>query len=235
MPEAYIVDAVRSPTGRRFSNQFRGYGDDHFGPAPAGSFAPNPFGLHDVIGNVWEICRDRFSSYEEYEPRPGDGLRDDPTTIHRVTRGGCYMNAAENHRSGNRRYSQQSQRSSAVGFRAAERAIGFGQRVIRRASFLAGIRDGQDIDYEGVTGPGSYSEGGVNTIRAAYTPFLDDGSAGEAELLDPDALHLGAAQLDTTAVHNMFLPGLVYTMRMPSVDPPMSSDQACRARSGCYR
>jgi hypothetical protein len=72
----------------------------------------------------------------------------------------------------------------------AMRAVGEapGEVCYTYADCLALIRDGQDIDYEGVTGPGVYSEGGVNTIRAAYTPFLEDGSAGEAELLDVDEL-----------------------------------------------
>ena len=48
------------------------------------------------------------------------------------------------------------------------------------------IRDGEDVDYEGVTGPGEYSEGGVNATVPAYTPFNSDGKLGEAVPLDPE-------------------------------------------------
>lgn len=51
---------------------------------------------------------------------------------------------------------------------------------------LALIRDGQDIDYEGITGPGTYTEGGVNTVAQAYTPYNEDGSLGEPVFLDPE-------------------------------------------------
>jgi branched-chain amino acid transport system substrate-binding protein len=49
---------------------------------------------------------------------------------------------------------------------------------------LALIRDGQDIDYEGVTGPGTYTDGGVNAVTPAYIAFNADGSMAEPVLLD---------------------------------------------------
>ncbi|HSA97120.1 MAG TPA: ABC transporter substrate-binding protein, partial [Acidobacteriota bacterium] len=52
------------------------------------------------------------------------------------------------------------------------------------ADCLKLIRDGKDIDYEGVTGPGTYTSGGVNAVTPAYIPFTLDGTAGEPVLLD---------------------------------------------------
>ncbi|MEV4732261.1 formylglycine-generating enzyme family protein [Saccharopolyspora sp. NPDC049426] len=49
--------------------------DGHVGTAPVDSFAPNGFGLHNVSGNVWEWCADRFS----------DG------SDNRAMRGGSYL------------------------------------------------------------------------------------------------------------------------------------------------
>jgi len=57
--------------------------------APAGSFAPNPLGLHETAGNVWEWCQDRW--HESYEGAPVDGsaweVGDD---VRRVQRGGSF-------------------------------------------------------------------------------------------------------------------------------------------------
>jgi branched-chain amino acid transport system substrate-binding protein len=52
------------------------------------------------------------------------------------------------------------------------------------ADCLKLIREGKDIDYEGVTGPGTYTGGGVNAVTPAYIPFKTDGTAGEPVLLD---------------------------------------------------
>lgn len=62
--------------------------------APVGEFAPNAFGLHDTIGNVWEWCRDLVGNYNE-PTRPGDGLRHTVRETHlRVLRGGSHHLAA---------------------------------------------------------------------------------------------------------------------------------------------
>ena len=55
--------------------------------APAGSFAPNRFGLHDMHGNVWEFVEDCWNG--NYRGAPDDGrpwLSGECT--HRVLRGG---------------------------------------------------------------------------------------------------------------------------------------------------
>lgn len=52
---------------------------------------------------------------------------------------------------------------------------------------LALIRAGQDIDYEGVTGPGTYSEGGVNAVTPAFLGFNADGTLAAPVLLDAQA------------------------------------------------
>ncbi len=54
------------------------------------------------------------------------------------------------------------------------------------ADCLKLIRAGEEIDYDGITGSGEYTEGGVNQIVQAYTPFNDDGSPGDPVELDAD-------------------------------------------------
>lgn len=58
-------------------------------PAPTGSFKPNPFGLYDVHGNLWEWTMDCMN--RSYEGAPADGsawLRGD--CLGRMLRGGSW-------------------------------------------------------------------------------------------------------------------------------------------------
>jgi formylglycine-generating enzyme required for sulfatase activity len=63
----------------------------HVGKTPA-----NPWGLHDMHGNVWEWTRTAFSSY----PYRDDDGRNDPTAqARRVVRGGSWYDRPKRCRS----------------------------------------------------------------------------------------------------------------------------------------
>lgn len=67
--------------------------------AAVGSYRPNPFGIHDVAGNVWEWCRDCYDPHAYEQPfNEGDGYRP-LKTPYRVARGGSYYNDADSARS----------------------------------------------------------------------------------------------------------------------------------------
>lgn len=59
--------------------------------APVGSFGPNPFGLYDMLGNVWQWTADCWN--ESYAGAPGDGSAwTSGDCRKRVLRGGSWSN-----------------------------------------------------------------------------------------------------------------------------------------------
>lgn len=81
----------------------------------AGTKSPNPWGLHDMHGNVWEWCRDW------YYPRLIGGI--DPEGPHngteRVLRGGAYSSPESELRAARRSRLAPDAQYSSVGFRVA--------------------------------------------------------------------------------------------------------------------
>jgi formylglycine-generating enzyme required for sulfatase activity len=69
--------------------------------APVGSFLPNAFGLHDMLGNIAEFCLDTWEDWSLVEPRPADGLFSGSEEA-RVHRGGAFSSGAAACRSANR-------------------------------------------------------------------------------------------------------------------------------------
>lgn len=86
--------------------------------APIGSFAPNPFGLHDTIGNVWEWCLDSWGLYH-LPTRPGDGERLAFDTENRANRSGHYLRDATYSRSSNRDFQLLTSSHGGLGVRPA--------------------------------------------------------------------------------------------------------------------
>lgn len=75
---------------------------------------PNPWGLHDMHGNVAEWCQDLFGEYLKIDETDPSG----PTIgSKRITRGGSYLDAAPNCRSAARSGSSPETREPSVGFR----------------------------------------------------------------------------------------------------------------------
>lgn len=126
--------ALRDAQGRPQANFWQGIfpvrdlAEDGFaGRAPVGCFAANPYGLHDMVGNVWEWTRDPYRDRraaaggaldEVAEPMPRQSAK--PRDDRRVIKGGSFLCSADycvRARASSRQPLEEDLPASHVGFR----------------------------------------------------------------------------------------------------------------------
>jgi formylglycine-generating enzyme required for sulfatase activity len=139
----YPWGTEKNPGGRWPANTWQGEFpikndalDGFAGIAPVGSFAPNPYNLVDIAGNVAEWCSDWYAHnyYAELRPNPdraahrnpqGPEISIDPRepgVWKRVVRGGSWLSAGEEYRCAARDKAAPNFTSAWIGFRCVKNA-----------------------------------------------------------------------------------------------------------------
>jgi formylglycine-generating enzyme required for sulfatase activity len=89
-------------------------GEYRRGTVPVGNFDPNPWGLYNVHGNVWEWCEDTWQGNYDGAPTDGSAWISDAAESGRVVRGGSWGDSPGSLRAAQR-----------YGFAVVDGSIGF--------------------------------------------------------------------------------------------------------------
>jgi formylglycine-generating enzyme required for sulfatase activity len=118
------------PWGNAASHERANYGEDEcckgrvlgkdsfLNTAPVGRFLPNGFGLHDMIGNVYEWVEDCYSHILDEIPTDGTALKGEGCN-HHVLRGAAWYSDPGRITSRYRAYQTPDRRDYVIGFRVA--------------------------------------------------------------------------------------------------------------------
>jgi formylglycine-generating enzyme required for sulfatase activity len=105
-------------SGNRISRELANFASVR--PVRVGSLPPNPWGLREVHGNIYEWCADHW--HGSYDGAPSDGstwIGSGGSATHRVVRGGAWLNDASNVRAASRFHYNPVTHLDLLGFRCA--------------------------------------------------------------------------------------------------------------------
>lgn len=91
---------------------------------PVGSFPANPFGLHDMHGNVREWCEDMWHANYVGAPSDGSVWIGGGGSSFPILRGGAWRSDPDSLRSAHRAHNESTLRSNGIGFRLARNLSG---------------------------------------------------------------------------------------------------------------
>ena len=126
--EAECEYACRAGTNTRFSfgesdtdlgDHAWYWGNSAHKTHPVGQKKPNPWGLYDMHGNVWEWCQDAWHGNYNGAPTDGSAWTSGGDSPHRVRRGGSWYVNANGCRSADRPRYTPGHRSRGIGFRVS--------------------------------------------------------------------------------------------------------------------
>jgi len=86
---------------------------------PVDSFEPNPWGLYQVHGNVWEWTEDCWHDNYQAAPVDGSAWTCSDKAVQRMIRGGSWLDDSKNLRSADRMLGPTDWRNIIIGFRLA--------------------------------------------------------------------------------------------------------------------
>ena len=112
---ANVADRAESPTGLVWTDKHE-CSDGYWYPAPVRKFRPNPWGLYDMMGNVWEwTCSAYDKDYGVAEKECSNNNTVDPLAV----RGGGWNDQPARVRSAYRAWNTPANRGNLTGFRLA--------------------------------------------------------------------------------------------------------------------
>jgi formylglycine-generating enzyme required for sulfatase activity len=99
------------------------FDDGYAVDSPVDALQANPFGLHNMHGNVWEWCRDVYAPNYEEALTGGEGERTSGDDRWRVSRGGSFYHSSDFARSACRNNAALGTRANHIGVRPARKLV----------------------------------------------------------------------------------------------------------------
>ncbi len=113
-----VADQTVAATGFSWSDR-HACTDDHFFAAPVGSYKPNAFGLHDMLGNVWEWVQECYDPAAYLRALRADAAPDTAACTAHGLRGGAWISGPGRTRPAYRGGYGPETRTNVFGFRVA--------------------------------------------------------------------------------------------------------------------